>query len=108
MNVFPVPVASVSKTRCDGVGSAGLLREPMKVRKELLIDEVAKVVAGHGGVVVGLTILPLRGGPGFPAIGLVEDIGVLLTLKLRLCGLVLLQSIEVLEKEEPRGLLGVI
>jgi hypothetical protein len=43
-----------------------------------------------GGVVVELAIFPLGRGPTFPAIGLVEDVSVLLPLKLCLSSFVLL------------------
>ena len=46
--------------------------------------------------------------PGFPAIGLVEDVGVFLALERGLVGAVLLEPVEVLQEEEPRRLLGVI
>ena len=68
----------------DGVRPAGLLLEAVQVGKELLIDEVAQVVAGQGLVVVELAVLALWRGPGFPAVGFVEDEGVLLPLQLRL------------------------
>ncbi len=65
----------------DGVRPAGLLLEAVQVGKELLIDEVAQVVAGQGLVVVELAVLALGRGPAFPAVGLVEDVGVLLPLQ---------------------------
>jgi len=40
----------------DGVRPAGLLLETVKVREELLIDEVAEVVAGQGFVMVELPV----------------------------------------------------
>jgi hypothetical protein len=60
----------------DGVRPGGFLCEAMQVRKQLLVDEVAKVITGHGLVVVELAVLALRRRPGFPAIGFVEDVGV--------------------------------
>ena len=92
----------------DGVRPAGPLLEAVQVGKELAVDEVAQVVAGHGLVVVDLAVLALGRGPVLPAVGLVEDEGVLLALQRGLIGLVLLQPVEVLEEQEPGGLLGVI
>ena len=59
----------------DGVRPAGLLLEAVQVGEELLVDEVAQVVAGQGLVVVELAVLALGRGPAFPAVGLVEDVG---------------------------------
>ena len=80
----------------------------MQVGKELLVDEVAEVVAGQGLVVVELAVLALGRGPAFPAVRLVEDVGVLLAVQLGLVGLVLLQTVEVFEEQQPGGLLGVV
>ena len=65
----------------DGVRPAGLLLEAVQVGEELLVDEVAQVVAGHRLVVVELAVLALGRGPAFPAIRLVEDVGVFLPLQ---------------------------
>ena len=92
----------------DGVRPAGLLLEAVQVGKELLIDEIAEVVAGQGLVVVELAVLALRRGPALPAVGLVEDVGVLLALQRGLGRLVLLQPVEVLQEQQPRRLLGVV
>ena len=92
----------------DGVRPGGLLLEAVQVGKELLIDEIAQVVAGHGLVVVDLAVLALGRGPGFPAVGLVEDEGVFLAFQRGLVGLVLLQAVEVFQEQEPGGLLGVV
>ncbi len=92
----------------DGVRAAGLFLEPLQIREELQIDEVPEVVAGQGGVVVELTILALGGGPGFPAVGLVEEVSVSLPVQRGFIGAVLLQAVEVFQEKEPGGLLGVI
>ena len=89
-------------------GPRGLLLEAVQVGEELLVDEVAQVVAGHGLVVVELAVLALRRGPRLPAVGLVEDEGVLLALQRGFVGLVLLQAVEVFQEQEPGGLLGVV
>ena len=80
----------------------------MQVGEELLVDEVAEVVAGHGLVVVDLAVLVLGRGPAFPAVGLVEDEGVFLALERGFVGLVLLQPVEVFQEQQPGGLLGVV
>jgi hypothetical protein len=80
----------------------------VQVGNELLIDEVAKIVAGQGLVVVDLAVGSLGGRPFLPAIGLVENEGVFLAFEGGLVGLVLLQSVEVFEEEKPGGLLGVV
>ena len=92
----------------DRVRPAGLLLEAVQVGEELLVDEVAQVVAGQGLVVVELAVLALGRGPGLPAVGLVEDVGVLLALQRGLVGAVLLQPVEVLQEEQPGRLLGVV
>ena len=80
----------------------------MQVGEELLAYEVAEVVAGKGGVMVEFAILILGCGPGFPTIEFVEDVGVLLSLQLGFVGSVLFESFEVLQEEEPGGLLRVV
>ena len=51
----------------DGVRAAGLLFEAVQVRKELLVDEVAQVVAGQRGVVVELAVLASSARPKSPS-----------------------------------------
>ena len=69
--------------------------EAVEIGKELLVDEVEKVIAAQRGVVVNLAVLALRRSPRFPAVGLVEDVGIALALQRRLGGLVALECIEV-------------
>ena len=92
----------------DGVRPAGLLLEAVQVGEQLLVDEVAQVVAGHRLVVVELAVLALGRGPDFPAILLFEDVGVFLPLQRRFVGSVLLQPVQVFQEQQPRGLLGVV
>jgi hypothetical protein len=73
-----------------------------------LIDEVAEIVAGFGGVVIELAVLALGRGPGFPAVGRVEDEGVLLAVQRRFVGFVLLQAVQVFQEQEPGGLLRIV
>jgi hypothetical protein len=58
--------------------------------------------------VVELAVLALGRGPAFPAVGLVEDVAILLPLQRGLIGEVLLQSVEVFQEQQPRRLLRVI
>jgi hypothetical protein len=92
----------------DRVGASGALLEAVEIREELSVDEVAQVVAGERDVVVELAVLPFRRGPALPAIRLVEDEVVGFPVELRFDGFVLLECVEVLQEEEPRGLFGVI
>jgi hypothetical protein len=73
-----------------------------------LVHEGDEVVARGGHVVVDLAVLALGGGPLFPAVGLIQDERVLLPLEGGLGGLVLLQSVEVFQEQQPGGLFGVI
>ena len=92
----------------DGVRSAGLLLEAVQVREELAIDEVAQVVAGLGFVVIDLAVRTFGRGPLLPAIGFVEDVGVLLTLKLSLHRPFFFQPVQVFQEQQPGGLFGVV
>jgi len=75
---------------------------------ELGVDEVAQVVAGHGVFVVDLAIDGFRSGPAFPTAGRVENETAFFAFERSLCGLVLLQRIEILEEQQPRALLGAV
>jgi hypothetical protein len=92
----------------DGVRSGGLLREAVQVGEEFPIDEVAEVVAGRRPVVVDLAVPALGRGPFLPAVGLVEDVGVLLAFERGFVGPVLLQRVQVFQEQEPRGLFRVV
>ena len=92
----------------DGVRAAGLLLEAVQVGEELLIDEVSQVVAGHGFVVVKLAVFALGRSPTLPAVIFVEDEAVSLALQLGLVCLVLFQPIEILQEQQPGGLLDVV
>jgi hypothetical protein len=50
----------------------------------------------------------LGGGPGFPAVGFVEDVGVFFAVEGGFVGFVLFEAVEIFEEEEPGGLLGVV
>ncbi len=92
----------------DCVGSSCFLLEAVEVGKEFLIYKVAKIVACLRRIMVGLAVLALRRGPGFPTVRLVQDEGVFLALEFCFGRLILFKSIQVLKKEQPRGLLGII
>ena len=62
----------------DSVWPAGLLFKTVQIGKELAVHEVAKVIAGFRFVVVNLAILVLGRGPFLPAVGLIENEGILL------------------------------
>ena len=74
---------------------ARLVLENVQIGKELLVDEVEKIVAAGRGVMVHLAVFALRRSPRFPAVGLVEDVVIALALQRRLGGLIVLESIEV-------------
>ncbi|HEY4930912.1 MAG TPA: hypothetical protein VII23_05010 [Terriglobales bacterium] len=92
----------------DGVGAGGLLLEAVQVRKELLVDEVAEIVADQALVVVELAGFGFGRGPGSPAVRLVEDGGVGLASKGGFGGFLLLQGVKVFQEEKPGSLLGVV
>jgi hypothetical protein len=92
----------------DGVGAGRLLPEAVEVGKELPAHEVAEVVAGRGLVVVEFAILVLGRGPAILAIGRIEDAIVFLALERCLGAFILLKVVEVFQKQQPGGLLGVI
>jgi hypothetical protein len=89
-------------------GAGGLLPEGVQVGEELLVDEVAEVVAGLGAVVVDLAVAVFGGGPGFSAVGLVKDEGVAVPVECGFVGFVLFEVVQVLQEEEPGGLPGVV
>ncbi len=80
----------------------------LQVGKQLAVDELDQVLAGARGIEVRRAVLVAGCGPGLPAVGRVEDGRVLAPLQLCLVGPLLLHVVEVLEKQQPRGLLGVI
>ena len=90
-------------------GAGGRLLELLQVGEERIVDEVGEVVASHGLLVVDrLAVGLLRRGPRVPAVGLGQDVVVLLAVQLGLGGFVLLEAVEVFEEQQPGGLLGVI
>ena len=111
-----MPCSQISGCAQD-IRPAGFLLETVQIGKELAVDEIAQVVAGQHLVVVELTVGSFRCGPAFPAVGRIEDEGVLLALQPRLHGLVLLQAIQAIQaiqefqefqEQQPRGLLDVV
>ena len=92
----------------DSVRAGGLLLEAVQVGEELAVDELDEVVAGEGGVVIDLAVFALERGPRFPAVGLVEDVGVFFTVEGGFGGFVVFEGVEVFQEEQPGGLLGVV
>jgi hypothetical protein len=92
----------------DGVGTGGALLEAVEVGEELGVDEIAEVVASDGFVVVELSGLVFGRRPGFPAIGFFEKEGVFLSVEFGFGAAVFLEAVEILEEQEPGGLLGVV
>ena len=80
----------------------------MQVGEELLVDEVAEVVADEALVVVELPGFGFGRGPGSPAVGLIENGGVGLASEGGFGGFLLLQGVEVFQEEQPGSLLGVV
>ena len=73
-----------------------------------MVHEVAQVVACQRVVVIKLSIPALRRGPALPRVLLVEGVAAALPVELRFVGPILLESIEILEEQKPRRLLGVV
>jgi len=83
----------------DGVWAGGLGLEAVQIGEELLIDKDQQVIAGHGGIVIELVVFALRRGPSIPTIGLFEDEGVFLSIELGFRDLVVLQIINIFQKQ---------
>ena len=92
----------------DRVRPAGLLLEAVQVGKELQVDEVVQIVAGHRFVVVERPVLALGRGPAFPPIVFIENETVALAFQLGFISPVQLQPVEILQKQQPRGLFGIV
>ena len=92
----------------NGARPGGPLREIVEIGKELLVDEILQVIARERGIVVKLAVRSLGRGPALPAVGLFEFVGVCLPAEGGLVGAVLLQAVEILQKQQPRGLFRVI
>lgn len=89
------------------VGAAGALLEPLQVRKEFEIHKIAQFVAGER-VVIDFAVFAFRRRPGFPAERLFEQVGVFLAVELGFGGTVFVERVEVLQEENPGGLLRVV
>src|SRR5439155_16340030 len=79
----------------DCVRAGRSLLEPMQIGKESLIDKVSEVVADHRSVVVQLAVSSLRRRPAFPAILLLENVFVFLSVQRGFVGLILLKTVEI-------------
>src|SRR6185437_15042479 len=85
----------------NGVRPARLLLESMQIGKELQINELSEVATGQGLVVIELAVLALGRSPALPAGVFVEDETVALPFQLGFVGFILLQPVEVLQKQQP-------
>ena len=92
----------------DRVRPAGALLEALQVGEQLRIHKVAQVVAGEGGVVIQLAAGVLRRRPAAPAVGLLQDGAVGAALQGGHGGPVVFEPVEVLEEQQPGGLLRVV
>jgi len=92
----------------DGVRPGGALAKALQVGEQLAVDEGDQVGAGQRRVMVELAIGGLRCRPGRPAVGLIDKVPVGLAHQLGLLGTLVFQIVQVLEKQHPRGLLGVV
>jgi hypothetical protein len=79
----------------DGVRPAGLLLEPVQIRKQLAVDEVPKVIADLRLVVVDLAVFALGRGSLVPAVRPVKDEVALLPLQCGFIGFILLQCVQI-------------
>src|SRR5450756_2435140 len=84
------------------------LLESLEVREQLLVHEVAEVVAHQRPVVVQGTGCRERHGPGVPAEALFQQKSVRLAMEDGDLCAVLFERVEVLEEEDPGGLLDVV
>ncbi len=90
------------------IGAGGALPETMQIRKQLEINEISQVIAFQGFFVVEPAIGAFGRSPLFPAVRLVENIAVWFAGQRRFGGFILLKAVEVFQKQQPRGLFGVI
>jgi hypothetical protein len=87
----------------DGVRPGGLLLEAVEIGKEPRGDRRRSSRRCDGAC-----RRAFRRSPAFPTIGRLEDEGVALALERGLHRAVLFEGVEVLQEQQPRGLLGVV
>ena len=92
----------------DGVGTLGAGAEALQVGKQLVVDVLDEIVAGQRLVVIERAVLLLRRRPHGPAVLGVDDRLVFLARQLGLLLVGALKVVEILEKQNPGGLLGVV
>lgn len=92
----------------DGIGRLGTGLELPEVGEELVVDEVGEVIAGQGLVVVEFAVAAFGHGPAGPLELPVDNGRVGLAGEFGGGGAVFLQVIQVLEEEDPGGLLHIV
>ena len=91
----------------NGVGGCSASFERLQVRPEAVLDELVQVVAGQRRRVVQHAIL-LRGGPCAPTVFFGENARVAAAGEDGFSFALRFERVEVLQKEQPRGLLDVV
>jgi len=92
----------------DRVRAFGAGAKTLQIGKQVAVDVVDQVGTGLRLVVVEAAVFLFRRGPDRPAMLLVDNDGVFFALKLGLLLIGALQIIEVFEKQNPGGLLGIV
>ncbi len=92
----------------NGVRGSSPLAEAPEGGEEDTIDKVNQVIPGQGRIWISCPVSLFRGRPLRPAVLLLNDKTVFPSLQFARQGPFLLQVIQVFEKEEPGGLLGIV
>jgi hypothetical protein len=90
------------------VGAAGALAKALQIGEQRAINEGDQIGAGQRLVMVKLTAGSFGRGPGRPAVGFVDNEAIGPAHQLRLLRALVFEIVQVLEKQHPRSLLGVI
>ena len=92
----------------DGIRAGGALFEALQVGEEITVYIVDEVITGKRIVVVKLAIRRFWRGPGRPAVCVVDDVLVGFAVQFGVQRLFLLKIVQVLEKQHPGCLFGVV
>ncbi|CAK8711032.1 hypothetical protein GMJAKD_00220 [Candidatus Electrothrix aarhusensis] len=92
----------------NGVWRGSPLPEAPEIGKEDSVHKVDQIIPGQGRIQISASIGLFGGSPLGPAVLRLNDKTVLPSLQLARQGPFLLQIIQVFEKEEPGGLLGIV